>query len=780
MCMQQTIKTFLSIGLLAFGLQTSWAYSLGGPIGNGGDSWQVPTIGYGLPGDLNAPKNISEEYRRNTPVMYYAFDANFFGYFGPDGAASVDGAFTILNSLTNVNQYSSQLSEFPVESRQINYQAQALGLLDLKSITLSLMVEQLGLTDPVRYTWTLHDRFLPSGGTCPIDEEYLVVQRNFDYFSTPLNQLQYSPYVNNTLYSYQIYEACTGPNPLALAVPYSVDPLADIYSPVASLGSIFWGEYYTGLTRDDMAGLRYLLSTNNVNWESAPSGSILGLITTNTTIQQSFPPFGNNGTNSTGTNAIGFYYFTGGTNGGFGYGDLAAFRAYISTNNPGTVQAAYPGVIIDSYSNTLVWSSNQTYSYSYQVPLKSPYGTPPVLTITTNYTWYWQPYYYYQFANVFPNHVYTNQAKLVTQTVAPPLGSPYGTAAVTNTAVVYTNMAGGDFFVLPPFFTNVCPLDIIDSSHFNVVATTNYLSVTDTNVATSTNGTSTTSVSNTVYEITYFTNYSYVIHPVTCTEVANATGLYQGIGKISYVRADYDSLLGQYYQPITNYYTMVSVTNSQASKQTFRRIVTEPDFLFSAEDLTGGPNTIPANPIAVRNLNFDEGNVLPNLAGPGTITPSTTIAFNKAGPVYFNSPLFTTMDGTSYFNQTPGGDISDLFYAVYYVWASYDGTTNAPIVYPNGTSLDNLENQVLIQVSPSSLPQGFTDVPYQSVTFTATGGSFTQPYTWSAVDLPAGLTLSSAGVLSGTPTQAGTFNFTLMLTDYVGRKVQWIYTITIQ
>ena len=69
---------------------------------------------------------------------------------------------------------------------------------------------------------------------------------------------------------------------------------------------------------------------------------------------------------------------------------------------------------------------------------------------------------------------------------------------------------------------------------------------------------------------------------------------------------------------------------------------------------------------------------------------------------------------------------------------------------------------------------------YPVITFTATGGSFTQPYTWSAVNLPPGLTLSSGGTLSGVPTQPGTFDFILKLTDYLGRSVQWNYTITIR
>ena len=166
--MQQLIKRFSWVGLLALGLQGAWAFSLGGPIGNNpnpsggagiqGDAWQVEIIGYGVPGDLNAPKNLGEEYRRNVPTNYYACDANFLDYFGSNGVAAVDGAFAILNGLTNVDSYSASLSEFPLETRHLNYQAQALGLFDLKSWTLGVMVEQLGLCDPVRYDWTLHDR----------------------------------------------------------------------------------------------------------------------------------------------------------------------------------------------------------------------------------------------------------------------------------------------------------------------------------------------------------------------------------------------------------------------------------------------------------------------------------------------------------------------------------------------------------------------------------------------------------------------------------------------
>lgn len=67
-------------------------------------------------------------------------------------------------------------------------------------------------------------------------------------------------------------------------------------------------------------------------------------------------------------------------------------------------------------------------------------------------------------------------------------------------------------------------------------------------------------------------------------------------------------------------------------------------------------------------------------------------------------------------------------------------------------------------ISTTSLSSGTVGTAY-SQTLSASGG--TSPYTWSVSSgtLPTGLSLSSAGVLSGTPTAAGTFSFTAMVTD---------------
>ena len=60
---------------------------------------------------------------------------------------------------------------------------------------------------------------------------------------------------------------------------------------------------------------------------------------------------------------------------------------------------------------------------------------------------------------------------------------------------------------------------------------------------------------------------------------------------------------------------------------------------------------------------------------------------------------------------------------------------------------------------------GEVGIAYAPVALSATGG--VQPYTWSVVTgaLPAGLSIGSDGTVSGTPTSAGTFTFTIQAAD---------------
>jgi len=377
-------------------------------------------------------------------------------------------------------------------------------------------------------------------------------------------------------------------------------------------------------------------------------------------------------------------------------------------------------------------------------------------------------------------------------------GGVLGNPLVTNTTVksiTLTNVPSGDYFI----YTN-CGIKILYQ-----LPVTNNVTVT-TNVLVATSNSAGYFYSQSI--VTHTTNHAYWAEPFICAGggtvgATNATGLYQGVGQIQFVSAPYDSLLGQTFQPITNIYTMVVVSGSKAQNQTFQRVVTAPDIVFSAMDWADPNPAVPEIGVAIfgRNVNFNVNNILPNLAGPGTINPQSIITLNKVGDVYGNGSLAENSLGTnqflSEFTQMKGVAWGSSPNTVFrpsglLAWASFDSSTNDPVVYPNGASIQNLENQILIQISfsPSTtnltLLNGTNGQPYTATTFTASGGAFTQPFTWSAAGLPAGLavtTTNSAALLSGTPTQSGTnitYDFTLTLTDVIFRSVQWTFAITIQ
>ena len=84
----------------------------------------------------------------------------------------------------------------------------------------------------------------------------------------------------------------------------------------------------------------------------------------------------------------------------------------------------------------------------------------------------------------------------------------------------------------------------------------------------------------------------------------------------------------------------------------------------------------------------------------------------------------------------------------------------------------------VIAVTPATLPNGRQNVAY-SRTITATGG--TAPYTYAVTSgaLPAGLTLSTGGALTGTPTVNGSFSFTVRATDAQGYSGSRTYTLVV-
>ncbi|MFN0171761.1 MAG: putative Ig domain-containing protein, partial [Bryobacteraceae bacterium] len=83
-----------------------------------------------------------------------------------------------------------------------------------------------------------------------------------------------------------------------------------------------------------------------------------------------------------------------------------------------------------------------------------------------------------------------------------------------------------------------------------------------------------------------------------------------------------------------------------------------------------------------------------------------------------------------------------------------------------------------LAITTTSLPGGVFGQPY-SATLQATGGR--PPYFWSLAQgvLPVGLQLSSTGVISGTPSALGTYNFVVEVSDTLERFVVASLSITI-
>jgi uncharacterized repeat protein (TIGR03803 family) len=82
------------------------------------------------------------------------------------------------------------------------------------------------------------------------------------------------------------------------------------------------------------------------------------------------------------------------------------------------------------------------------------------------------------------------------------------------------------------------------------------------------------------------------------------------------------------------------------------------------------------------------------------------------------------------------------------------------------------------QVTTVTLPNGTNGYPYSQQLFALYGQP---PYSWSLVSgsLPAGLTLAINGVISGTPTTSGTFNFTVKVTDALSATATQALALTV-
>jgi hypothetical protein len=267
----------LLLGLmLSFGVH---GFSLRGPYAD----WMTPALGYHLPGEFGGPMPVDEEYRWNVPLVTYGFDPSFVEYFGSNGIAAVEAAMGIINALPPASEII--LSNFPLSTLRESYWASLESLIDLQSKTLCVLLQQLGLANPVqnmfrlrnwdpilltdRFTrWDRYDEAEWPPGTVP----NLIQKYNFDpEILAATNSLNGAIFATFVASSWR--DPVTNIPELAYMPLFRVNPL-DITASI--INSFQYGNSAGGFTRalnrDEAGGLRYLYSSNNINFEALLDG----------------------------------------------------------------------------------------------------------------------------------------------------------------------------------------------------------------------------------------------------------------------------------------------------------------------------------------------------------------------------------------------------------------------------------------------------------------------------------------------------------------------------
>ena len=191
-------------------------------------------------------------------------------------------------------------------------------------------------------------------------------------------------------------------------------------------------------------------------------------------------------------------------------------------------------------------------------------------------------------------------------------------------------------------------------------------------------------------------------------------------------------------------------------------VTTSPQLILKA---SASPATIPplVSSTMTADLTFNSSNA--DTSSGGTIPDGTSAAFTGTLGT-FATPTSPTVNGKAVDVYTAGFSFGSPTLS-----STVDGQTVSTTIAIVGCGV--------ITLSGTTFPIGTVSVVYPATTITQVGGVSTTTFAVTAGALPAGLLLSSAGTVSGTPTAYGAFNFIVTATDVNGCAGSAGYAITI-
>lgn len=178
-----------------------------------------------------------------------------------------------------------------------------------------------------------------------------------------------------------------------------------------------------------------------------------------------------------------------------------------------------------------------------------------------------------------------------------------------------------------------------------------------------------------------------------------------------------------------------------------------------------------------------------------SITTGTTLPVGYVGSNYSQTLAATGGSGTGYAWAVAGGStlpggLSLSSSGVLSGKPTTSGTSTVSITVTDSAS-NTATATFSLTINPgvtittaSTLSVGYQGTAYPGTTMAATGGTGTgYTWTWAAASgstLPAGLSLSSTGVISGTPTASGTFSIIITVTDSASNTASGTFSLTVQ